>query len=277
MKISFAALAIVLMSSATASSKWTAKYEKEKLSELKSKIQPAKNSVPVKMHKADDLEGLKKLYSGVVKQKSQLQILKTETLKFKQKAVPLLIEVMKKESYPIENRWVATFMLGRIMGKKSSEFISKFADHKNWMMRLASLKVLLHLDQKKYLGIYSRRLEDKSLIVRHQALQNIRQMKLKKLGPYVWKMLYNKQNYVGLKGQRKRSNIIKDAIKTVGELNFDKAKKPMLKMMSKKKYRDVYSELDYALNQLSDKKSPDGSISKKQHFWKRMSLKEVTI
>lgn len=256
MEVSFAAKTI----------DWTPKYQQGKIKKLKKIEKPGKHLKKMTLTPETPLEVL---YLKKSKNKNHLTLLKTESLKLKQKAVPTLIKVIKSKSYPSENRWVATYMLGRVMGKKSAPFISKLSKHPNWMLRLASLKVLLHLNQKQYKGLYARLLADTSLIVRHQALQNIKEMQIKELAPYVWKMLYDKSNYLGLKGQRKRSNIIKDAIKAVGDLGFKKAKKPMLEMFTKKKYKDVYSELDYALSKLSTKPSPEGSLEVKKHYWAR--------
>jgi hypothetical protein len=277
---------------ANKSSEWTPKYQKTNLKKLDQdilKLTPSKKFKKIGSKKSAKVSSKSKkmsiipdtplegLYLKKPKDKSHLNLLKNESLRLKQKAVPTLIKVMKSSSYPEENRWVATYMLGRIMGKKSAPLISKFSQHPSWMLRLASLKVLLHLDQKQYKGIYARLLEDKSLIVRHQALQNIKQMEIKSLAPYVWKMLYNKKNYVGLKGKRKRSNIIKDAIKTVGDLGFKKAEKPMLEMFRKNKYKDVYEELDYALSRITKKDSPKGSINVKKIYWNRKAISEIII
>ena len=102
-------------------------------------------------------------------------------------------------------------------------------------------------------------------------------MGLTDLAPYVWKMLYNKSNYVGMKGQRKRSNIIKNAIKVVGDLGLKDAKKPMLTMMQRSKYKDVHAELDYSLSKLYDKPSPDGSLTLKKNYWNKVAIKEIKI
>lgn len=258
--------------------------EKTVLKKLKEKIKPVKNTkvsslAKVKTGKTKIIPDhpLEALYLKTSKSKTFLAKLKSESLKYKQKAVPTLIKVMKSKNYPDENRWIATFMLGRIVGVKSADFISKFTRHPNWMLRLASLKVLLHLEQRQYKGIYANLLEDTSLIVRHQALQNIKELKITSLAPYVWKMLYNKQNYVGQKGARKRSNIIRDAIKLVGDLGLDAAKKPMLKMIGKKKYKDVHTELDYSLSKLHKKPSPKGTMEVKKIYWSRLALKNLTF
>ncbi len=264
MKLVLAATLLVSLSVSANQKNWVPKIQKE----------ATKKTKKVKIVPATPLEAL---YLKQPKGKEHLALLKNESLKLKQEAVPTLIKVMKSSDYPDQNRWIATYMLGRIMGKKSSNFISKFTQHPNWMMRLASLKVLLHLDQKQYKGIYARMLEDKSLIVRHQALQNIKEMKLKTLAPYVWKMLYNKENYVGNKGNRKRSHIVKTAIKVIGDLDFKDAKMPMLKMMQKKKYKDIYTELDYALSIIDGKKSPDGSMAIKKNYWNKVALKSITL
>lgn len=279
-------LSLLLVSSfayGASQKEWVPKYQKKSLNTQKtekglSSKSDLKSVSTVSLNSEDFPENkLEALYMKEPKSKGFLKILKQESLKLKQDAVPTLIKVMKSSKYPAENRWIATYMLGRIMGVKSAPFIAEFSKHPNWMLRLASLKVLLHLNQSQYKGIYARLLEDKSLIVRHQALQNIKEMKIKILAPYVWKMLYNKANYVGGKGLRKRSNIIKEAIKVVGELEFKEARKPMLKMISRSKFKDVHSELDYALNLVSDKDSPKGSIEVKKLYWRKEMVKGLTI
>ncbi len=207
----------------------------------------------------------------------ELKNLKTSSFQLKQKAVPTLIKVMKSDEYPEKNRWVATFSLGRIMGKKSSAFISKFTEHPSWVMRLASLKTLLALGESRYKGLYAKMLKDKSLIVKTQALENIRKLGLKELAPSVWAMLYDKKNYSGLKGKKKRTNIIKEAIKTIGDLRFEKAKDSLLKMAQKDRYKDVFSEIDYSLSKITGQDSPQGDSSKKKYFWSRIALSEAKI
>lgn len=264
-----------------AESKWTPKYQKNGLnSDSKPKIKEIDLQVESKLDTTGlDKEQLSllKMYQNELKGKIAKDKLRDETLKLTQKAVPVLIKVMKENSFPENNRWLATFMLGRIMGKKSAIFISKFAKHPNWMLRLASLKVLMALNQKQFLGIYGHALKDKALIVRHQALENINKMKLNDLGPNVWGMLYDESNYSGAKGKLKRTNIIKEIILTIGNLDFQKAKKPMLTMIQDKKYKDIFEELDKSLSKLSKLPSPQGNISSKQYFWSRQALKDKTI
>jgi hypothetical protein len=220
---------------------------------------------------------LEQMYRMKYKTKGQYQNLKKKTMALTQKAVPTLVKVIKSSDYPDKNRWIAMFMLGRIMGKKSAKFVSKFANHPNWMLRLSSLKVLLALDQKQYKGLYTIMLKDKAMIVRHQALENIKQMNLKELAPFVWAMLYDKTNYAGSEGVRKRSSIIREAIRTVGDLKFEKSREPMLKMIQNKKYKDIFVELDYSLNKVSKEQSPADSMRAKRHFWNKLYTKNVVI
>ena len=223
-------------------------------------------------------EDLLALYKRKYSSKMGIKTLKEKTLAQAQKAVPVLTKVMKSSEYPDKNRWIATFMLGRIMGKKSANFISKFSFHPNWMMRLASLKVLLALNQKQFKGVYARALKDDAMIVRMQGLENIKGMKLKSLAPYVWQMLYDKSNYAGQKGSRKRAHIIKQVISLMGDLKFEKARKPMLVMIQDSKYKDIFEELDYSLNKLNPAAaSPDGNKTIKKRYWSRLALKNKTF
>ena len=274
-------LLVALLLSGQASA-WAAtkKNIDETLVDLKSKIKPT-GKTSEKIEKPIEvafnaalplLEQYKQHYS-----KQGMESLKAATLKMKFDAVPILTQVMKDEKFPDKNRWIATSLLGRIMGKKSADYISKFTEHPNWMMRLASLKTLLSLNQTQYKGIYAKALKDPSLIVRYQALENISIMKLDELAPHVWAMLYDKSNYVGNSGSRKRSHIIKEVIRTVGVLKFDKAKKPMLTMIQNEKYKDIFTELDEALTSVSPKASPKGSMSQKRHYWSRVALSEAEL
>ncbi len=203
--------------------------------------------------------------------------LKKQVLSYSGKAIPALIDVMKTGTYPDKNRWVATFLVGRIMGKKSSPFLAKFLKHPNWVLRMASLKTLLALKEKKYSSLYGKALSDNSFIVRKQALDNIRLLEAQDQAPYVWSMLYDKRNYYAPKdGSKKRTNLIKQAIRTVGELKFDKAKKPLLSMIQKDKYKDIYNAIDYSLSKITGKKSPEDHAMK-MRFWKKMAIAEKTF
>lgn len=260
-----------------AKQEWIPKYQKD--NKITNKVKETQKTLSKIETKDLDKEQLMllKFYQKDIKGKKARKVLSGKTLALTQKAVPVLTKVMKSSEFPENNRWLATFMLGRIMGKKSAEYISKYTRHPHWMLRLASLKVLLALDQKQYLGIYGNLLKDKALIVRHQALENINKMKLKKLAPNVWAMLYDKSNYKGSKGKLKRTNIIKDIILTIGNLDFKKAKSPMLTMIQDKKYKDIFEELDSSLSKIEGKPSPKGNITSKVFYWSRQALKEKTI
>ena len=106
-------------------------------------------------------------------------------------------------------------------------------------------------------------------------LRLIRTLKLKKLAPYVWEMLYDKKNYYQGKKGLKRSNIIKTIISTIGDLDFKVAKKPMVQMIQNKKYKDIFNELDYSLSKITGKSSPKGDFKKKQIFWNRALMSQV--
>ena len=221
-------------------------------------------------------EGLKRMFSKKYSNKQERSLLKAYTLKLGGDAVPTLIEVMKTSSYPDDNRWMATFLLGQIMGKDSAPFIAKFLKHPKWFMRLASLKSLLVLKQSGYKVLYAKALRDPSMIVRAQALDNITEMDLQDVAPSVWSMLYDESNYAGAKKALKRTQIIRDAVMAVGHLKYDKAKPALLKMINNKDYSDIFVELDYALSKLTGKKSPDHRGAK-QIYWKKYAVTEQII
>lgn len=242
----------------------------------------AKCAVNPAQSKSESTSELLALFEKDSGGKKELNYIKEQTLKSAGKAVPVLIEVMKNAKYPDKNRWLATFLLGRIMGKKSSPFVSRFLHHPSWVLRMASLKTLLALNETRYKDEYAMALKDKSYLVRVQALQNIKNLKLKEVGSYVWQMLYDKNNYYspsekGKEKGRRRTNIVKEIIRTVGHLDFKKATLPLLAMVQKDRYLDIFLEIDSSLNRLTGKKSPQGDMATKRMFWKRMEVTLKTI
>lgn len=225
-------------------------------------------------------EELLKKYMAPLATKFQMQELKKETLKYGQHSVEALIEVTKNGKYPDKNRWMATFLLGQVMGEKSAPYLAKFLQHPHWVMRMASLKTLLALKQKNYYKNYAMLLSDESFLVRTQALENIRQLKTVEAAPQVWAMLYDKKNYDipsinGKPMKSKRSQIIKSVILTIGELKFDKAKGPLITMIQKDRYKDIFPEIDKSLSLITGQASPQ-DVGKKKIFWQRMRL-DTTI
>ena len=217
------------------------------------------------------LERLENMFMMDAKSPGLMAMLKRQTFKHRQKAVPVLIKVMKEAKFPEQNRWHATMLLGQVMGVKSAPFIAKFAEHPHWMMRLASLKALLGLRQTEYHAVYARALRDPSLIVRIQALDNISQMKIGTLAPNVWQMMYDQSNYVGAIGKRKRTNIVKAIIRTVGDVKFKKAERPLAKLIQKPKYQDLIEDLDYSLEKITGKTSPN-EIMARRKFWSTLAV-----
>lgn len=235
------------------------------------------NSAFAAINNSEVKNALLQKYMIDYKDKNQMASLKSETLKQGGKSVEALIEVMKNAKYPDKNRWVATFLLGQIMGEKSAPFLAKFLQHPHWVMRMASLKTMLALKQTQYSGQYAALLKDDSFIVRSQALDNIRSLKVKERAPQVWAMLYDKKNYYqptvnGKPLKAKRSNIIKNVILTVGDLKFEKAKAPLLKMIQKDRYNDIFNEMDQSLVKITGLNSPKGDAKVKRIFWQRTAM-----
>lgn len=216
------------------------------------------------------IERLENMFTMDARTPGLQAMLKRQTLKHRQKAVPVLIKVMKESKYPEQNRWQATMLLGQVMGKKSAPFIAKFIDHPNWMMRVASLKALLGLKQDNYHQVYAKALKDSSLIVRVQALDNISKMKISTLAPNVWNMMYDQSNYSGDAGSRKRTTIVKSIIRTLGDVKYHQAKAPMAKLIQKPKYQDLIDELDYSLEQITGEISPNFSVEARRKFWSKL-------
>lgn len=219
------------------------------------------------------LERLEKMFMMDGRTPGLQAMIKRNALKHAQKSVPVLIKVMKESKYPDQNRWQATMLLGQIMGKNSAPFIAKFADHPNWMMRVASLKALLGLKQDQYKAVYAKALKDPSLIVRVQALDNISQLKIKELGPNVWEMMYDQTNYSGSVGSRKRTSIVRSIIRTLGDLRYEKASRPLAKLIQKPKYQDLIDDLDYSLEKITGEVSPNATDARRK-FWSKLATVE---
>lgn len=250
---------------------YSAVGEKRSIELLKN---PNGSRIQVQKDDVVSLERLESMFAMEPKTPGLPAMLKRHALKHRQKSVPLLIKVMKESKFPEQNRWHATMLLGQIMGKKSAPFIAKFADHPHWMMRVASLKALLALRQSDYMAVYSKALKDSSLIVRVQALDNIAQMKLKNLGPEVWSMMYDQSNYSGDAGNRKRTSIVKSVIRTLGEIRYEKASKPLARLIQKPKYKDLMEDLDYSLEKITGEVSPN-SVTERRKFWQKFAIADL--
>jgi len=211
--------------------------------------------------------------------KESKKILKKKVISNGGKSVPALVEVMKKDIYPDNSRWLATLLLGRVMGKRGAAYIARFMEHPSWVLRMASLKTLLALSAKEYGGYFAKLLKDKSFIVRTQALENIKLLGLNKYAPHVWSMLYDKKNYYESKksSKAKRTNIIKNAVTAIGDLKFKKAQDPLFKMIQKNRYDDMFNEIEYSLEQITGKKSPKGTRQIKRRFWKKQSTAALVL
>jgi hypothetical protein len=246
-------------------------------SRIEKKIQLLKDpqATNVKLVKEDivSLERFEHMFTMDARTPGLQAMLKRNAFKHKHKAVPLFIKVMKHSKYPEQNRWHATMLLAQIMGKKSAPFIAKFTDHPHWMMRVAALKALLGLKESDYHGVYSKCLKDPSLIVRVQALDNISQMKITKLAPQVWSMMYDQTNYTGSKGALKRTSIVKSIIRTIGDVHYKQAQKPLAKLIQKPKYQDLIDDLDYSLEKITGEVSPN-SAEQRRKFWSKIALSE---
>jgi len=115
-------------------------------------------------------------------------------------------------------------------------------------------------------------LKDSSLIVRVQALDNISHMQLSQLAPHVWNMMYDQTNYTGTAGKRKRTSIVRSIIRTVGDLKYVPAKGALTKLIQKPKYHDLTDDLDYSLEQITGKTSPNTSVQARRDFWNKTTI-----
>jgi HEAT repeat protein len=228
---------------------------------------PAIAAVPPKASPLSDVQRVARFEEAFRVSTIEPQRLKAMAFSLKNKSVPTLIKVMKEAEFPEKNRWHATMLLGQVMGKKSAPFIARFSEHPAWMMRVASLKALAALDMKEYQAVYSRALKDSSLIVRVQALDNIAHMKLTELAPNVWNMMYDQTNYTGSAGKRKRTSIVRSIIRTVGDLKYAPARPALTKLIQKPKYQDLVEDLDYSLESITGKTSPNTNIQARRNYW----------
>lgn len=230
------------------------------------------DELPPSLNKASaEVKELVALFKKESANPAHTKEIKSKTFALKAKSVPVLIEVMKRSDFPDRNRWLATFLLGRIMGSKAAPFIVRFTEHPHWLMRMAALKTLLALNLKEYSSVYAKALSDQSLLVRRQALENINTLHLEQSGPHVWAMLFDKSNYsISRDGKLKRTPIIKTAIRTLGDLKFQKVQKNLAQMIQKKKYEDIHTDLDYSLSKITGRPSPQ-KMSEKIAFWKKQT------
>ena len=194
---------------------------------------------------------LKKLLSTEKLKKSAVSEIKKLVENSPKKMVPILISTMKDNTKSEQARWLSTVLIGKTMGRRSLDLMSKYAYHPDVILRMASLKVLLSLQAKKKVKIFESALFDKSLLVRQQALESVKLLNLTSLGKKVLAMLFDKKNYT-LQGKKlKRDPIMIDVVKVLGDLGYQKSKSLLVKMRSKKRYKDLHRAIDYSLAKLN--------------------------
>ena len=137
---------------------------------------------------------------------------------------------------------------------------------------MAALKTLLVLSDTRYAEHYARALKDDALLVRWQALDNIVRLNLKKQAPSVWAMLYDKRNYYNQKEKQGRTNIIRSIIRAIGKLGLGPAVGPLVSMMQKDEYLDIYPDIEYSLHRITGRKRPNGGIQARRRYWSQAAL-----
>lgn len=213
------------------------------------------------------LDEFKKEYNWE-KDKKSIEALRMQCLEKYALAVPTLIKVMKDPTFPDKNRWMATFLLGNIMGKKASGFLAEFITNPLWMMRLAVLKALLALKETNYADKYAQALRDKSMIVRMQALENIRTLGLQQYADQVWSMLFDPLNYHAQGEKKTRMPILSQVVRAIGDLQYSKAAIALYKMLQKKEYENLIDDIDYGLSKIYKVSSQANGIEAKKSFWR---------
>jgi HEAT repeat protein len=182
--------------------------------------------------------------------KSDISNLKVLIKDDPKKNVPVLFSVMKDDKMPEQSRWLATILIGKTLGKRSIDYLAKYTVHPEVILRLASLKSLLSLEAEKKADIFEKALFDKSLLVRKQALEAVRKLKIEKAESSLLSMLVDKKNYYLKNKKLKRSPIIKDIIQTIGELRLKKSKNILISLRKKDSYQDLYPVLDFAISRM---------------------------
>ena len=109
--------------------------------------------------------------------------------------VPVLISTMKDKTKSEQARWLSTVLLGKTMGKRSVDLMSKYASHPDVILRMASLKVLLSLQARQKVKVFEAALFDKSLLVRQQALESVKLLKIKSLERKYLRCCLIRKNY----------------------------------------------------------------------------------
>ncbi len=241
----------------------------------------ANKTIPLNVHRPSfkvtnqkkSLDSLDFLFKTEWKKSVDFANLSHQSLLYGPKAVPVLLNVMKKKSYPVKNRWIAMFSMTKLMGKKSSKVLSKFTKHPDWMMRLGALKCLLFLKEKQFANEYASLLKDSSQIVRHQALTNIQQLEIKEKAQAV-SLLLNE-----IKSQNANSTNLEQmtdmTIMTLAKFKHKESIRTLLSMLKQQQFKNNSAAIDYSLEQLTGLKSPKGDWHSKVSFWNNIAVSKT--
>ncbi|MBK9294415.1 MAG: hypothetical protein IPM57_08210 [Oligoflexia bacterium] len=92
-------------------------------------------------------------------------------------------------------RWQAFMAMAKTAEKESLPEVEKAFNHQDWFLRSAALQVILILDPKKANDYSVKALKDSALVVRAQAVRNLKVLKNQNAEELLWQELYSKNNY----------------------------------------------------------------------------------
>ena len=189
------------------------------------------------------------------------------------KALPPLLRILQSEAEKDELRWASLFGVARFAGKRSYGLLKKYAEHKSWLMRDASLRVMAALGAQELRPTVERALKDKALVVRTTAVDVIGHMKLKASAPLLVEALFDPANY------RKDHPlwIHGHILQVLREFKYEAAMPRLVELLEAKKDSKLRAQVVATLETITGRDFGDKPVSEQVYLWKRHALSEKTF
>lgn len=186
------------------------------------------------------------------------------------KALPPLLKILQSEAERDELRWASLFGVARFAGKRSYGLLKKYSEHKSWLMRDASLRVMAALGASELRPSVERALKDKALVVRTTAVDVIGHMKLKASAPLLVEALFDPANYRKDHPLWIHSHILG----VLRGFKYEAAMPRLVELLEAKKDSKLQAQVVATLETITGKNFGEKPIHEQIYLWKRHATSE---
>jgi HEAT repeat protein len=188
--------------------------------------------------------------------------------KFGKATVPTLLDIVANDNERDDLRWACLFGIARLTGKKSYDVLQKYAQHKSWLLRDASLRAMAALNARDLKGPILDALNDDALVVRTTAVDVIGHLKMTNALPALIAVLEDPKNF------RKNHPLwIHDhVLDVIKGWKSTTAVPALVEVLEKNKNPAFRTKVVAALEALTNKRFQGKTADEQVYLWRRHAM-----